>query len=111
MPRWIRGWKIGRHGYIVSAELDYERIKNYVKDVLSRARKGNVWRCRCGSIHIPLIVNNEIVGEIWEDVSLDKIEAGPYWYGRNCGKVHLVYNGRIIGFMWLPLELTEGMKG
>ncbi|EHR78746.1 hypothetical protein OCC_05756 [Thermococcus litoralis DSM 5473] len=103
MPFGVSGWKwkVGRFGYMIESEPNYEEIKAKAKEVLSRVAKGAAWRCRCGSLHIPLIVEGQIIGELWEDVDPKEVEVGAYWFGRWGTKVQLVKDGRVVGFIWL----------
>ncbi len=94
-------WRVGRFGYAFEGEPNYEEIKSKAKALLEKATKGAEWRCRCGTIHIPLLVDNSIVGELWEDVDPKELEVGAYWYGRWGTKVQLVKEGRVVGFIWL----------
>jgi len=95
-----RGWKIREFGY-ATEEVDYEKIKSQAKEILSKASKGQLWKCRCGTTHIPIVVNNQIVGEMWRNVDLNSVEIGNYWYSPIGKKVQLVSNGEIVGFIWL----------
>jgi len=95
-----RGWRRRIYGYSTE-EVDYERIKSEAKELLSKVAKGNSWRCGCGTLHIPLVVNGQIVGELWQDVDLGSIDIGSYWYSRKGRKVQLVSNKQVVGFLWL----------
>jgi len=97
MPFGNPGWKVGRFGYIMENEPSYEEIRAKANALLGRATKGAAWSSRCGTIHIPLIVN----GEIWEDIDPKNLEVGAYWHGKWGTKVQLVKNGRVVGFLWL----------
>ncbi len=103
MPFGIPGWKwkVGRFGYTIDNELDYEKIKADAKALLEKATKGEAWRSHCGVLHIPLIVEGNIVGELWEDVEIKDLDIGTYWYGKWGIKVQLIKNGRVVGFIWL----------
>ncbi|WP_048147793.1 hypothetical protein [Palaeococcus ferrophilus] len=98
-PGWK--WKVGRFGYTVEKEPDYEEMRAKAREVLSKAIKGAAWRCRCGSLHVPLVVEGQIIGELWEDVDPKEVEVGAYWFGKWGTKVQLVKNGRVVGFIWL----------
>ena len=94
------GWRRRGFGY-VTEDVDYEKIKSEAKELLSKAKKGESWKCRCGTVHIPIVVNNEIIGELWKDVDLNNLEIGSYWYSRRGKKVQLVKDSEVIGFLWL----------
>ncbi len=93
-------WKRWRYGYTIE-KADFEAAKKHAQELLSKATKGDPWRCRCGAEHIPIIVSGRIVGELWEDVDLGSVEIGDYWLSRWGGKAHLVSGGRVVGFVWL----------
>ena len=109
MPFGIPGWrwKIGRFGYTTDSEPDYEKIRAEAKTLLEKAIKGEAWRSRCGTLHIPLIVEGNIIGELWEDTEIKDLDIGTYWYGKWGIKVQLTKNGRIVGFIWLS-PVTKG---
>jgi len=103
MPFGVPGWKwkVGKFGYTVENEPNYEEIKAKAKEVLSRTTKGIAWRGHCGSLHIPLVFEGQIIGELWEDADPKEVEIGAYWFGKWGIKVQLVKDGRVIGFIWL----------
>ena len=94
------GWKMRKFGY-ATEDVDYEKLKSDAKELLSKVNKGNEWKCGCGTTHIPLTIDNEIVGELWEDVDLSSLEIGSYWSSRRGTKVQLVSNGKVVGFVWM----------
>ncbi len=94
-------WKRGMYGYTLESDVDYERIKSEAKSILERAERGDAWQGKWGSVHIPIVVNGQIVGEVWEDVDLKELEIGAYSLGKWGRKVQLVKNGRVVGFVWL----------
>ncbi len=100
MPWWK--WKRGMYGYTLEGDVDYEHIKSEAKDILEKAEKGAAWQGKWGSVHMPIVVNGQIVGELWEDVDLKELEVGAYWLGKWGRKVQLVKDGRVAGFIWLP---------
>jgi len=104
MPFGIPGWKVGRFGYMMENEPSYEEIRTKANALHGKATKGAVWRSRCGTIPIPLIVNGGIVGDLWEDIDPKELEVGAYWHGKWGTKVQLVKDGRVVGFLWLPYE-------
>ena len=101
MPFGVPGWKVGRFGYVMEKEPSYEEIRAKVKALLEKATKGAVWRGRCGTVHIPLVIDGRIIGELWEDVEPRELEVGVYWHGKWGTKVQLVKDGRVVGFLWL----------
>jgi len=103
MPFGVTGWKwkVGRFGYTMEKESNYEKIKAKAKELLEKATRGAVWKCRCGTTHISLLVDGEILGELWEGVNPKELEVGAYWYGKWGTKIQLVKDERVMGFLWL----------
>ena len=95
------GWKHRKYGYIVEGTVNYEELVKKAKELLSKAVKGQTWACRWGSTHIPLLVNNQIVGKLWEDLDLNSLEIGAYWFARVGTKVELVHNKKVVGVLWI----------
>jgi hypothetical protein len=98
-PSWK--WKVGRFGYTTGNEPNYEEIKAKAKEALSKATKGAKWTGKWGSTHIPLVIDGQIIGELWEDVDPREVEVGAYWFGKWGTKVQLVKDGKVVGFIWL----------
>ncbi len=94
------GWRM-EQGH-AEKELNYEEIKAKAKDLLEKVAKGDAWRSRCGSLHIPLLMEGEVVGELREDAEVKELEIGAYRYGGRGIKVQLVKDGKAVGFLWLP---------
>ena len=98
MPKW--GWKRFGFGY-ATRNVNYEEIKQKAKDLLSKAKKGEEWTGRCGAKHIPIVVDDEILGEIWKEEDLNSVEIGSYWSSPRGTKIQLVKNGEVVGFLWV----------
>ncbi|WP_175059835.1 hypothetical protein [Thermococcus sp. 2319x1] len=103
MPFGVPGWRweVGRFGYMMEKESDCGEIKAKARDLLEKISKGATWRCRCGSLHVPLLIEGEIIGGLWEDVEPGEVDIGAYRFGRWRTKVQLVKDGRMVGFLWL----------
>jgi len=78
-----------------------EKIEKAAKDILSKAKKGKSWTSPNGIKHIPLLVGEDIVGNLWKDVDIKSLEIGSYWVRPCCTKVELIYNDEIVGMMWI----------
>ena len=70
---WKFGWMIGRYGYVIGGEINYKKLKLKAKDFLQRVFKGNVWKDRRGCLHVPIVVDNEIVGGVWNEIESKKL--------------------------------------
>ncbi len=103
MPRGIPGWRFGvRWGcYALDKELNREEVEKKTTDLLAKVTKGERWVDPRGVTHIPLLLNGAIVGNLWKDVDLNKLEVGAYWAARFGIKVELAYNKEIVGMLWL----------
>ena len=64
---WKFGWKVGRYSYVTGGKINYKKLKLKAKDLLQKAFKGNVWRDSRGCLHVPIVVDNKIVGEAWKE--------------------------------------------
>jgi hypothetical protein len=101
MPKW--GWKFGpRHyAYYMTESVPREQVEAKLKETLSRASKGHSWTNPWEIKHTEIVVDNEVVGNIWEDVDLSTLALGAYWVGPWGIKAELVKDGRIVGMIWL----------
>ncbi len=81
--------------------MKYEDIVSKVKEILSKSSKGIGWKSKCGYTHIPIVFNNQIIGEISEDLDLETLSIGSYRYSKNCIKIQLIRDGEVVGFICL----------
>ncbi|WP_258084228.1 hypothetical protein [Thermococcus thermotolerans] len=81
--------------------IDYEEIKSRAAELLQNASKGVSWQNPWGDTRIPLVINGRIIGQLWEDVSPDELEIGPYMSGMWGTRVQLLKDGRVVGFLRL----------
>jgi hypothetical protein len=97
------GWRFGPHGYGYSTgiEVDRGKVDAAVKETLSKASKGQVWSTPAGTKHTPLLIDNEVIGQLWEDVDLKTLTIGAFWAGPWGVNVELVKDGRVIGTVWV----------
>ncbi len=80
---------------------NYEEIKSRAKEALQNASKGTPWQNFWGPARIPIIVNGQIAGQLWEDVDLSEVEIGTYVQGMWGTRVQLLKDGRVVGFLRL----------
>jgi hypothetical protein len=93
MPKW--GWKFGpRHyAYYMTESVPREQVEAKLKETLSRASKGHSWTNPWGIKHTEIVVENEVVGNIWEDVDLSTLSPGRV-LGRTMGNKSGTRQGR-----------------
>jgi hypothetical protein len=95
-------WKFGPMWgcYCTDKEIDRDKIERDIKDLLAKATKGKEWSDLNGIKHIPLIVNGQIVGNIWKEADLKSLKVGAYWTAKFGIKAELVNNKEVIGVIW-----------
>jgi len=98
---WKRGPKWGY--YVEGVSVDREKVISDAKELLSKAKKGNVWTAPNGIKHIPIVVDNAVVGKLWKDVDLKGLEIGNYWAAKFGVDVELVKDGEVVGMLWFAL--------
>jgi len=101
MPRF--GWKFGEGYYYTDKSVSTSEVEEKLKEVLSKATKGHTWTDRRGVKHTEIVVDNEIVGNLWEDVDLASLKLGSYWVTPMGIKAELETNDRVVGMIWLPV--------
>ncbi|MDA8275760.1 MAG: hypothetical protein M0029_10350 [Actinomycetota bacterium] len=96
-------WHYGPHwGYYHSeVEIDREKVTEATKALLAKATTGDAWTDPHGGRHIPLLVDHEIVGNLWDDAALTSLEVAAYWAAPFGVKAELSHNGRIVGMVWV----------
>ena len=73
---------------------------NRIREILLKAIKGQRINAPYGGYNIPIIYNDSIIGWLWEDVPLDKVNLGEFLSTGRGTRVSLIYKGRIVGFVW-----------
>ena len=98
------GWKRGpKWGYYSDANVDREKVESEARELLAKANKGDRWVSPNGMTHIPIVVDNAIVGKLWKDTDLKELEIGSHWIARFGVNVELVKNGEVVGVLWFVL--------
>jgi hypothetical protein len=87
--------------YYTEKELDRDKVEKDAKALLAKATKDETWTSPRGVKHIPLVVDSNVVGNLWEDVDLKSLEIGAYWAARSGTRVELVHNDKVVGMIWL----------
>jgi hypothetical protein len=105
-PPW--GWRYGprAYGYYSGAEVDRGKVDAAVKETLSKATKGQLWTTPAGTRHTPLLIDNQVVGQLWDDADLKTLIIGAFWAGPWGVNVELVRDGKVIGMVWIRLPAS-----
>jgi hypothetical protein len=103
-PPW--GWRYGprAYGYSSGAEVDRGKVDAAVKETLDKATKGQLWTTPAGTKHTPLLIDNQVVGQLWEDADLKTLIMGAFWAGPWGVNVELVKDGKVVGMVWVKLS-------
>lgn len=96
-------WMNGRYYSSDSEELSEEQVEKDSKNLLAKVKKGEAWTDPTGVKHIPLLLNDEVVGQVFEEKVTDPkaLEVASYWVGGFGVKVDLAYNKKVVGMLWL----------
>lgn len=102
-PHW--GWRYGprAYGYSSGVEVDRGKVDAAVKETLSKATKGQTWTTPAGVKHTPVLVDNQIVGQLWEDSDPATLIIGAFWAGPWGVNVELVKDGKVVGMVWVKV--------
>ena len=105
MPRGMPGfgWRFRGGGYYTDKSVPTSEVEEKLKEALSKATKGHTWTDGRGVKHTEIVVDNEIVGNLWEDVDLASLKLGAYWVTPMGIKAELETNDRVVGMIWLPV--------
>jgi hypothetical protein len=99
------GWRFGPpNGYFSGTQVDRSKVDGAVKQTLDKAAKGQSWTNPGGVKLTPIMVGNEIVGQLWEDADLKTLTVGSSWAGPWGVNVQLVKDGKVIGMVWVKLS-------
>jgi hypothetical protein len=102
-PPW--GWRYGPriYGYSSGTEVDRGKVDAAVKETLSKVTKGQIWTTPGGTKHTPLLVDNQVVGQLWEDSDPKTLTIGAFWAGPWGVNVELVKDTRVVGTVWIKV--------
>ena len=93
------GW-----GYYHSeVDIDRDKVAQATKELLGKATTGDAWTDPRGGKHIPVLVDHEIVGSLWEDAGLGTLELAAYWAAPFGVKAELSHKGKVVGMVWINL--------
>ncbi len=76
-----------------------DEIEAAVKDKLAHATKAAAGRNPGSDAHIPILVDNRIVGRLWQDADLAKVKIGSHWAGPGGEHVQLVKGDQVVGMI------------
>ena len=99
------GWRFGpRYGdYYSGRQVARDEVEAAVHIDLAHATKGTTWTNPRGVAHIPLLVDGQIVGSLWRDADLARLEIGSYWAGPFGEHVELIADGQVVGMIWVKV--------
>jgi len=99
------GWRSAPpYGYFSGTQVDRSKVDAAVKQTLDKATKGESWTNPGGVKLTPILVDNEIVGQLWEDADPKTLTVGSYWSGRWGVNVELIKDGKVIGMVWVKVS-------
>jgi len=103
-PPW--GWRYGprAYGYSSGAEVDRGKVDTAVKETLDKATKGQLWTTPAGTKHTPLLIDNQVVGQLWEDNDPKTLIMGAFWAGPWGVNVELVKDEKVVGMLWVKVS-------
>jgi hypothetical protein len=99
------GWRFGPpYGYFSGTQVDRSKVDAAVKQTLDKASKGQTWTNPGGVKLTPIMVGNDIVGQMWEDADPKTLTVGSYWAGPWGVNVELVKDGKVVGMLWVKVS-------
>lgn len=99
------GWRSGPpYGYYSGTQVDRTKVDAAVKQTLDKATKGETWTNPRGVKLTPIMVDNQIVGQLWEDADLKTLTVGSSWAGRWGVNVELAKDGKVVGMLWVNVS-------
>lgn len=102
-PPW--GWRADQpYGYYSGSQVDSNKVDAAAKETLDKATKGESWTSPGGVKLTPLLVDNKVVGQIWEDADPKTLVVGSFWAGPWGINVQLVKDGKVIGMIWVKVS-------
>ena len=97
---------MGPHGYgpgagpfASGAQVDASKVAAAAKEQLGKATEGQNWTAPNGAKLTQILVDNQIVGQLWQSADLTALEVGSYWQGPWGINVQLLKSGEVVGMM------------
>jgi hypothetical protein len=105
MPRGMPGfgWKFRGGHYYTDESVPASKVEAKLKEALSKAKKGHTWTDGRGVKHTEIVVDNEIVGNLWEDADIASLKLGSYWVTPMGIKAELETKDKVVGMTWLQV--------
>lgn len=105
------GYGPGPHGYFgrgagpndSAAQVDASKVAAAAKEQLGKATEGQNWTAPNGAKLTPILVDNQIVGQLWQSADLTALDVGSYWQGPWGINVQLLKSGQVVGMMTVTL--------
>lgn len=85
------------------AQVDASKVAAAVKEQLGKATQGQNWTAPNGATMTPILVDNQIVGQLWQSADLTTLDVGSYWQGPRGINVQLLKSGQVVGMMMVVL--------
>jgi len=104
---WLRPWSLrirSGSGGLCIPEADASKVISAAKQELSKATTGKSWTAPNGAKLTPILVDNQIVGQLWQSADLKTLETGSYWQGPYGVRVQLLKNGEVVGMIWVKVS-------
>ena len=106
------GYGPGPHGYFgrgagpnySAAQVDASKVAAAAKEQLGKATEGQNWTAPNGAKLTPILVDNQIVGQLWQSADLTTLEVGSYWQGPWGVNVQLLKDGTVVGMMQVRIS-------
>ncbi len=94
-------WKCGPRngGYESENGGDRDKVVAALKKLLTSATKGDAWSNPNGTLHIPVLVDGDSVGNLWDDVKLSDQKLASHWAAPFGVKVELSHDGHVVGMV------------
>jgi hypothetical protein len=85
-------------------QVDAAKVDAAAKLALSKATAGKSWTNPAGITLTPILVDNQIVGQLWQSADLKAVEIGSYADGPWGVRVQLLKDGQIVGMLWVKVS-------
>lgn len=74
-------WQCGpcNGGYESENEVDRNKVDAALKKLLTSATKGDGWKDPQRTKHIPVLVDGDVVGNLWDDVKFSDLIPPSHW--------------------------------
>ena len=105
-PGPMMGWHYGPrgYGYYSGVQVERSKVEKAVAASLRKVTIGQRWTMPNGVAMTPMLIDGQVVGQLWQQADPKTLALGTYWAGPWGVNAQLIDNGAVVGMMWVKVQ-------